>query len=456
MFSTIDVFRSWKNFFTAVSFLSALSVPAFALSKGEAASLSVRCEDGMVFTQTEVSFVLEIPHTPLSDFSFEIPELPPGVRYLSSSKSAATDLKGDSTAILHLWFSFSDSGDFRLPPITAEIGGRMFSIPFEAVRVYENPELVSPTLSVTLSPGGEVSTGDEVSIDVFCQYCAQILDFSFTLPKNAILTEMWRAEFSAGDRRATGFDPEKTKIASFVYQPLSEGEFHLPDISIDAISYNGDRKRVSLADLPILVTVSPPPPGPRQDAGVEDDGEMDVFVDAFRQSESETSKADYPEWSKSDLEKLRAMRSRERHDVLFFREPLERRLLEESHGLKDTEDEPSAFVLVVFLCMAAFSFAMSVAMVLLRKAKSAFSFVVVLAVSVVLSVRQNSFVSQRYAVSLGGGLSKVPEPPSAPHGERSLPKGLRVRIVEDMGDWVYIECSENSGWTKSGSLLLID
>jgi len=94
--------------------------------------------------------------------------------------------------------------------------------------------------------------------------------------------------------------------------------------------------------------------------------------------------------------------------------------------------------------------------VLLRKAKSAVSFVVVLAVSVVLSVRQNSFVSQRHAVSLGGGLSKVPEPPSAPHGERSLPKGLRVRIVEDMGDWVYIECSENSGWTKSGSLLLID
>jgi len=419
-------------------------------------ALSIRCEEERVFTQTEVPFVLELPHTPLSSFVFDIPELPAGVKYVSSAKSAATDLKGDSTTIVRFWFSFSDSGDYQIPPITAKVEDRTGAIPFEPVHVFENPALVQPTLSVSLVPGDEIRFGEKVTIDVYAQYCAQILDFSMKLPKDAILTELSRDSLALDGSRHDEFTPEKTKIASFEFQPLAEKAFRLPDISIDAISYSGDRKRVSIADLPISISVSAPASdvsGTGTAGGAESGN---VFGEAFLPLRKNSSKPEFPEWSEEDLISLRAMRSLERKEILFFKEPTSRRFFEESHGLKDTEDEPSEFLFRAFVLLSFLALFGLLAMIFFKKAKSAVFFSVLFATFTVLSVRQNFFVSQKYAVSIGGYLSIVPEESAISKEKRSLPKGIRVKIVEDMGDWVYIECSETSGWTKSDSLLLIN
>ena len=424
----------------------------FPISRSDAALLVIKCEDETVFTQSEIQFVLEIPHTELSDFSFDIPELPLGVHYISSTKSASTDLSGDTTAIVRLWFSFSDAGEIKLPPIVAKIGKRTVEIPFEKVDVYENPSLVSPKFSVSMSPNRKIRLGEKVTLEIFIQYCTQIVNFSANLHKDAILTERFRDDFCKDKNRKTEFSPEKIKIAVFDFQPLVTGEVRLPDISVDAIAYNGSRVRISLSDLPDVVTVLD------ADSSIENKKSgrgAHLFDGAFDSTPDADENAEFAEWTESDLETLQQMRILERRRVFLFSDFEERKKFEEKHGLKDTEDEPSTKLFILISSLALVSIVLHIITGVLKKIKFSVTFAILFVVALVFSVRQNLIVSQQFAVSLGGEIFSVPETSAISNGTKSIPKGLRVKIVEDMGEWVYIECSETSGWTKKNTLLLI-
>ena len=59
---------------------------------------------------------------------------------------------------------------------------------------------------------------------------------------------------------------------------------------------------------------------------------------------------------------------------------------------------------------------------------------------------------RRYAIFSGGKITAVPE--ERING-RQFDGGQKVRVVEDAGDWQFIECPEFSGWTKRENLFEI-
>lgn len=437
-------------------FLAAvLAVPVFfasplTLSRAEMRGLSVSCEADTVFTHSDCSFVLSVPGVAPSSIQTDLPELPPDVKFISSKRSEFIDGDGDRGTEIRFWFSFSDAGTVTVPPLMAKIGSFVIEIPFATIVVYENPSVVLPALSVVRDDGGDfegLRACEPVVFSVYMQYCVQILGMDAKIPKNSIFRELSREGVVGSGERRTEFSPEKFKIASFEWIPLVSGEVEFPDIQVDAIAYNGDRRRIS---LPVSSVIVAPPVRGQFSSGGED-----VFADAFARKEEKSGER-LGSISAEDIEEVRNLRCRERHSLPFSAARDERLSKELSLGIENPDDEPSvplAFSLAALSSAMLFLFAVSVAT---RHVRRSCFFGIAFALSAVASAMMAHSVTRPYAIVSGGSLSLVPEESSDKvSSSRSVIRGQRARIVEHIGDWVYIDCPETGGWIPSREVLKI-
>lgn len=265
------------------------------------------------FTQMENCYSLEIPDVEPGKVQIDLPELPLGTKFISSKKEEYLDEDGLRGTRISLWFTFSYSGNTRIPPLLARINGKTMYFIFEPTYVYENPALIAPLVEIEFDgmempkkdkKSGQrllqLRAGEKLIFTVSIRYAIQVLDFKWKIPKDSIFTESERFEFAKGDEKITEFTTESKKIAKFQWQILKEGIYSLPEVSIGAISYSGLKKQLS---LPQNIVVSVSGKKPEGQNGLEKADE-NVFEAAFVQPFQEDGQKEASSISREECEKL--------------------------------------------------------------------------------------------------------------------------------------------------------
>ncbi len=319
--------------------LKSLLVPLFMLlvlplhslpSKKVLRELKVLPRSEIFFTQMENCYSLEIPDIEPGKVQLDLPELPLGTKFISSKKEEYVSADGVKGTQISLWFTFTDSGDTRIPPLLTRINGRTYYFEFEPVYVYENPALISPVAEVifdrpdllkTDKKTGQktlrVTSGEKISFTVALRYGMQVIDFRWKLPKDSIFNETQRFEFANGEEKITEFTTESKKLASFEWQILKEGLYPLPEITIGTISYSGAKKQLYLPQN-ILVSVSESKTSVNSEAksGWHN---ADIFEAAFEKPEDDEINAKNAGPNREECEKIARNTKRTFFDKLFSR-----------------------------------------------------------------------------------------------------------------------------------------
>ena len=300
------------------------TLPLFALpSAKELRDLKVTPRSEIFFTQMENCYALEIAGASPSQVMMELPDLPLGTKFISSKKEEFISETGERGTLISLWFTFSESGDTRIPPLLVKLGGKAHYFEFEPIFVYENPNLISPSLELSFENkkvraenGGKsftVAQGEKIIFTVALRYGMQVLDFKWNIPKDSIFTETERFEFANGTQKITQFTTEKKNLARFEWQILKTGEYALPEITVGTIAYNGTKKQVSLSEqVRVIVT--------EQSAkNTERSRENGIFASAFEKPREIPSESAKPIPTREECKKIAEQTRLSFFDKLFSR-----------------------------------------------------------------------------------------------------------------------------------------
>lgn len=402
--------------FICILLLAAVNeVSGEVLSPNQIKSLTVRPDSDIFFTARENGFTLRIPGIKPGDVQTDIGQLPAGIKLISSKKEEFFDQDNQRGTVFHLWFTFTDTGLSDLPPLILRIGNRTYYLPFQSVPVYENPNLIAPALSIEFANPENLHTdkktgavvykavtGQEILFTVNIQYFIMILSYRWQLPKDSIYMELKhydtvkKDELNSDQPAKKEFTPQKYPVADFSWRPLKEGIFEMPPVFIEAISYNGARKQLSLPPVLVEVTKGRTDPG-KENKSTAPSG----FESAFSKTNQAVLSAVRYTPTVDDSRILAQLRSRERHDSLLGMVSKERKEFEKSIGLVEQEDEPHNFITRKF--------------------------------------------GKKCGIFAGGNISPVPEEKTMTHHATG---GQHVYIIEEAAEWIYIENKDFSGWVK--------
>lgn len=436
----ISFFRKFCLFFLF------LFLPAFAAAKTDFGSLSVRSAEDYVFVHSESEFVLSVPDVEPDKLQTELLELPTDVRFISSKK----EFDGNGGTIIRFWLYFSSVGNFELPPILLKRGFKVHYIPFGKITVTENPALVSPRLFAVIDKNEGFFAGESIFFTVYAQYAGQILDFSFKLPKDSIFFEKERL-FSKKDEKKRAFSTEPVPIAKFEWKPLNAGLHAFPEMYMDAVSYSGNRKTVSIQKKEIDVSARKKDSEKKEDVF---DGFYEPYV--FSEAESEKSSVqtkilEEPDF-KEECDELCALRNREKYSFplshSFSESVVKRKNLESMIGIRISENEKNFWVMNFLFVVTGVFLVMFVLFLSGRHAKLVVLFFSLFVISLFASFVYESEFEKRFGIFYGGSVSVIPEELGEGAG-RFVPAGLRVKIIEKSSDWFYIETVDCSGWVKA-------
>lgn len=452
LFSTVFVFfPSWKMF----------SQNEKRLTYSQMMALTINPVDERNYAGQECCFVLKIPYAKAETVQASIPDLPGGVNFVSLRRSDYSE--DESGTKIELWLSFSEAGRYNLRVMRIAVGGKIYSLKFPPVEILENPKDMLPQLVVVFDNGERLlqtrkslpqkkavfsaPAGTKLNFTVYLQYAVQLVSFCWSVPKDSLFSETKRFDLAKNSSRSTEFSEELIPVASFEWQPLTEGDMFLPEMQFYTTSYNGARVELSLPDAFISVTEA------RSEAETISESGEKYFSNAFDESFPD-GKTSVPERiSRSDCEKIAFLRSLERNSLPFSKASAERKDFEVSLGISSEDSELDYFVLWLFLCLSLISLSILFVSVILRKiqgilASSVFGmFFLVSSAILLFSLKAET------GIFAGGKISPVPE--KSAQSVEAISSGKKVRIEQKAGEWIYIRAGSASGWTDSENVILI-
>ncbi len=432
-----------------VIFIISSSIDLFAISVKEAMNGAlIKSTEEFCFTQKSTQFSFKVNEIEPKYIEFYIDKVPDGVIFLSSKKEAE-----DSGTRITLFFQFEKTGSYKINPLVCLVRGYTFYVPFKTVDVYENPDTIHPELFVEFANPAynnenlpiKAAAGSHIVFTINVRYAVQIIDFTYDLPKDSIFTELKRYPITEGNPRKAEFSTEVEKVASFDWQPLSEGDWSLPQIKVTATSYNGGRYVMQLPDRTIKISKA-------ADITKEDNHES-AFAYAFTEDrfsdELITTEMPY-----ETALKLAELRREERKQFPFSRTRKERITLETEYGLTETAREPC---IPFIICTLLLFVAVTVAVVILLKKKKYWTAIAGICVSCILLVCEINLavkLNVKTALFTGDSLSPVPEENASV--SVVLEKGSCVKVTKKAGKWIYVKINETYGWTTEDNVIYIN
>jgi hypothetical protein len=435
-------------------------------SSGHIRDLHVKPQNATVFTKQNCGYVLTLPGIEPEDVQTSLPELPASVSFQSSKRTEYIGVDGTHGTRLELWFVFSDPGTHTLPPLGVTVRRRSYNLVFDPVVVYENPATAIPGISVKFQTGiysedGSVIAtarnkpvlhallGEPVIFTVYLQYAVQVPKFDWDLQKDALFTELDRYEITKGHPRGSGFSAEEIPVAKFRWEPLSTGNWSLPVVRITATAYNGSRTDLVLPDYVIAVSESDTS---LQNSGSPMEDEKPLFAYAFSAPAENVSSAEKS--ASPDSEKIAELRSAERHSFPCSTAERQRQELEIRSGLEPGAAEPSIPLFHLCRLLAVLACAAAVVLLLARRIVPGVLVLCFTAAALFFSILFAVQLSPRYGIFSGGRISPIPEKNSA--ATVNISGGVRVRILETAGGWIYIEYNDSGGWVTQNCVFLIE
>ena len=377
-----------KSFFFLFVFFLSASTATFATDfSAELGKIKISPRSEVFFTQTENCYALQLPNIAPAKVRIDLPDLPLGTKCISSKKEETITENGKRATLITLWFTFDYSGETHIPPLLVHADGMPYYLEFQQTMVYENPALISPVLEVSFdTPKNsrfqksddkkviKVQKGEEISFTLQVRYAIQILEYKWELPKDSLFEEKQRSDFARGKEKVTEFTTSAKKVASFSWKILKAGAYFLPPITIEALSFNGEKKRLSLPQDIIIIVLDEKYQALERKAPAQNQG---LFSSSFakpQETEEEEKNA------KPDIEEFRNQAGNAKRTFLE----------------KLTRKRPGIFT--------------------------------------------------------GGTISAIPEEKSS---GQYFSGGQRIIISEEIGEWIFIECKDFSGWTKRNKVITI-
>lgn len=410
----------------------------------------------------ECCFELKIPYAKAETVQASIPDLPGGVNFVSLRRSDYSE--DESGTKIELWLNFSEAGRYNLRVMRITVNGKIYSLKFPPVEILENPKDMLPQLVIVFDNGQRLlqtrkslpqkkavfssPAGTKLNFTVYLQYAVQLVSFYWSVPKDSLFFETKRFDLAKNSFRSAEFSEELIPVASFEWQPLTEGEMFLPEMRFYTTSYNGTRVELTLPDAFISVTEDK-----SENETFSESGEK-YFLNAFDEPFSDEKTSVPARISRSDCEKIAALRSLERNSFPFSKAVLERKAFEAELGISGEDSEPDYFVFWLFLCLSFLAFSLLFVFIILRKIQgilaSATFGMIFLVSSAILLVH----LKTETGIFAGGKISPVPE--KSAQSVEAISSGKKVRVEQKAGEWIYVRAGSASGWTDSENVILID
>ncbi len=454
--------RRFCNRLLTLFFLLFLAVPCFAkpLSNSQIKALVIEPDAPQFFTAQENGYTVCFDGIDSASIQTDLNTLPPGVQFVSSKRFPHVNEEGEIGTMIQFWFSFTDVGPVKLPPLIVRINKRTFYLPFGDVTVYENPALISPVLEVdfgddikvTSSKNGvktvKVRTGEKLNFRLNIKYCVQIMAFNWTLPKDSIFTETKRYQIAEGNLRTTEFSAESVPVADFEWNPLVAGTYSLPQLEIKALSYSGAQRTIYMPEYEIVVTGKAVTAQENPFIPAEK-----LYSSAWDQDDGDETVTERKIVSLADCHQIAKLRSAERHTFNVSSARKNRQSFEEGVGIPDAPKEHSISIMWAEFAFSILIFGLMIIFFIVKRYKaSVAAFIAVLAFSLV-TISDAIDLNKEYGIFCGGEVWTVPEPHTS--NTKAVSPGVRVRVSGHAGEWYYVESSNISGWVPESSVLLI-
>lgn len=428
----------------------------------ELRAMTVKPTADYFFTAQECCYSLSIPNVAPARIQIELSPLPSGVQFLSSKKEEYFKSEtSEQGTLIQFWFSFSEPGTITLPPLTLTFARRHFPISFESCIVYANPATLVPQVEVVFSDATNealtrdkngyfhLTEGTNVEFQLNIRYCVQIVNLSWTLPKNAIFTEKARTETANGAFLGKAFSPETTEVATYSWTPLAEGNYKLPAITLETIGYNGNRKTIALPPYIFAVEKqhSRAPKPQMQPLSFE------LFSQAFASPQEELPPQTEAPSANPDWATLARLRSAERHAFPWHAQKAARKAYERTFALSSDSNEAHAPLAPLSFALLALFVTLTIVLLVQHYFRKAVASGILALFFLITSIQMAAQLSPRYAIFAGGDVYTIPEEKNtSSYTEKA---GQRVRILAEAGDWLYISTHEGTGWVQSTTVYAI-
>ncbi|MBQ2529011.1 MAG: hypothetical protein II547_02025 [Treponema sp.] len=186
------------------------------------------------FTANECSFAVNIENVSPDKISAAINDLPQGASFVRQRKENYISSVGTSESYgtrLIMTFKFDAPGSYQFRAIDVQVDTWWAHIPFESVYVYENPSTAKPKISITFDDSRftaasrtlEMSAGQHLKFTLNIRYATNVYDLSWSIPENSLFKEVERFDITRQSINSDEFNPNTLPVATFDWQPLSEG-----------------------------------------------------------------------------------------------------------------------------------------------------------------------------------------------------------------------------------------
>ena len=342
------------------------------------------------------------------------------------------------------------------------INERTYYIPFQTVKISEDPKKIQPRLIIEFENGAKVDSskvrkssqpifsvknGKPLTFSLYLQHAVQIISFDVISPKNAVFTELERYDNFSSNSRGIEYSDELVPVAKFEWIPLEKGTLELPFIRLITTAYNGNRVELLIPEINILV----------QDTNVALNKSLSgesIFGYAFVQpKEVAVEKKQLIAISLEECKTIAQLRSSERKMLPISKAKTERKNYENSLGITDGKSEPSVFLFYIFLTVSIIILGVGIILIVLRKIPMIIVSTVFFAIFLVFTIIFATQVSKDYAILVEEKIKTIPE--VSAESFSSIKSGSRVLILQNAADWVFVQYGNTSGWTLKENIVLI-
>ena len=423
-------------------------------------TLSVVPQDSELYTDTDILFSLEVPYVSSNEISYDIQKLPEKVHFKSARQNQSYSKNGG--VVIELWFSFDEEGFYRLPSLLLKYRGRNYSIAFKGITILPHPKKILPRVIYEFENGEKLifnknkiisnakissSLGKPLVFSVYVQYALQVLSVNSTVLKNAVFSELEKIDSFVENPDGSSFSSAKIPVAKFSWIPISKGLQVFPEIVVSAVSYSGERQDISLPDFEILVKET-------QNEKKHIKTYADVFPYAFVELSEDSENSGKPSVSVSDCKKIASLRINEKYSHIWQEEKKIRREFEESLGIYNGISEKNVNVFAFCSCFTLLLFLLSLFFIIKKRIFVSVALVFAFFAFSAFSLNYAFHLTEKSAVIINGKIRNVPE--VSVEAIPSVENGSRVKVLQEAGNWVFIEFENISGWTPRENIIFID
>lgn len=415
--------------------------------------------DQHLYAKEDIKFEVYIPYVKSTQVQVQNPSIAAEVSFKQLKKYDDFSDGPNGGVKLELWYTFGKKGNYQLPPLSLVIQNRRRTIKYSPVTISDNPADMNPRIVIELSNGQmlysdakndviKVPVMEPLSFTVNLQYAVQLIQFTYDIPKESILTQTNVFEIVEIKYREKNYTDDLIPVATFDWTGLVPGKHTMPPLKMRVTGYNGYRIDCIMPEFVVDFVED-------SSSSSKLDNNNSAFEDAFDFDFEAEEAAKQERITEQTCEQLAQLRIEEKNKIFGHNANIaQRREFEEKYEISAAENE---FYMGIYYLSHLILLAGIILFIYLLRKKNRNKAIIVATLSicsiaffVYTEVRKH----ETYGIFKGGKVSSIPEENAESYSEISA--GNRVHITEKAGKWYYIELGETGGWCLQENVLVIE